>query len=91
MSTDWMRRAACRCADPELFFPPGDGSQMGADQLRAAKTFCDSCPVAGDCLQYALANPTKAAYGFWANTTPGARNRLRQRRREAISVTGGAA
>ena len=63
---DWWRYAACRDADPEIFFPvssvgPGHG------EVARAKAICARCPVRRQCLQFALA--TRQAHGIWGGTT----------------------
>ncbi len=52
-----LSRAACRDADPELFFTDGRTEQ--------AKSVCVGCPDADPCLAYALR--TRAA-GVWGGT-----------------------
>lgn len=48
----WMDRAACKDADPADFFPePGESHKAAA-----AKAVCAECPVAAQCLQWAVAN-----------------------------------
>lgn len=44
---DWRKMAACKGMDPELWFPLGDGAE--------ARAVCARCPVADDCLAWALA------------------------------------
>jgi WhiB family redox-sensing transcriptional regulator len=72
---DWRTAAACRTADPELFFPV---SSLGPAQedIAQAKAVCDSCRVRRQCLQFALA--THQMYGVWGGTTEEER-RLRVR------------
>jgi WhiB family redox-sensing transcriptional regulator len=63
---DWWREAACRTADPEIFFPvsaPG----AGRDEVARAKEVCAACRVRRQCLQFALA--THQAHGVWGGTT----------------------
>ncbi|MFE0059847.1 WhiB family transcriptional regulator, partial [Streptomyces sp. NPDC059003] len=50
---DWIRRAACADEDPELFFPVGATGPAERDQ-EEAKRVCRRCPVARQCLAYAL-------------------------------------
>lgn len=51
--TDWRDEAACREADPELFFPVGTtGSALG--QIVRAKAVCAGCGVRGECLAFAM-------------------------------------
>ncbi|NBU30017.1 MAG: WhiB family transcriptional regulator, partial [Actinobacteria bacterium] len=50
---DWRHDAACRDADPELFFPIGNtGPALG--QIEQAKAICRTCSVMDDCLRWAL-------------------------------------
>lgn len=75
----WMKRAACRGLDPELFFPVSETGE-GAAQAAVAKDVCATCPVRRECLDWAL--ETHAA-GVWGGTTESERRVLR---REAIST-----
>ena len=63
---DWRTSAACRTADPELFFPVSSLGPAQADIARA-KAVCSSCEVRRQCLQFALA--THQIYGVWGGTT----------------------
>jgi WhiB family redox-sensing transcriptional regulator len=49
---DWRRQAACRHADPDLFFPKVGDHQTAA----GAVAVCRSCPVIDACLRDALAS-----------------------------------
>lgn len=46
------------------------------DTPERAQALCDTCPVAGPCLEYALADPHVA--GWWAGTSQRQRRRLRR-------------
>ncbi len=59
MTGDWRERAACVGHDPELWFP-GPGGDSGG----RAKRVCAICPVAAECLRFALRGPEH--YGIWA-------------------------
>jgi Transcription factor WhiB/Major intrinsic protein len=50
---DWRQLAACRHADPELFFPVS-ASGPSLDQVTQAKAICAGCPVRRYCLAFAL-------------------------------------
>ncbi len=63
---DWRKSAACRDADPELFFPVSAVGPSREDVARA-KAVCASCPVRRPCLRFALA--THQAYGVWGGMT----------------------
>jgi WhiB family transcriptional regulator, redox-sensing transcriptional regulator len=66
----WMKRAACRDADPELFFPT-----KGVKPTEA-KAICATCPVASECYEYATAD--RFLHGVWASTTKFDRRKLRE-------------
>lgn len=78
----WQTRAACRDVDPELFFPPSDDdtSVIVAGHLAAIAPICGSCPVATECLRFAL--DTGQDYGLWAATTPTDRRAIRRTRHQ---------
>jgi WhiB family redox-sensing transcriptional regulator len=63
---DWWEAAACRTADPDLFFPVSSVGP-GRDEVARAKAVCASCRVRRQCLQFALA--TRQAHGVWGGTT----------------------
>jgi WhiB family transcriptional regulator, redox-sensing transcriptional regulator len=63
---DWWRSAACRTADPELFFPVSSVGP-GREEVARAKEVCATCMVRRQCLQFALA--TRQAHGVWGGTT----------------------
>ncbi|WP_371656649.1 MULTISPECIES: WhiB family transcriptional regulator [unclassified Streptomyces] len=49
------------------------------EELERAKETCRTCPVARQCLLWALANPALTTVGVWAGTTPKERALLRAR------------
>jgi WhiB family redox-sensing transcriptional regulator len=59
---DWRQLAACRHADPELFFPVS-ASGPSLDQITQAKAICAGCPVRQQCLAFALG--TRQDHGVW--------------------------
>lgn len=67
---EWWERAACRTADPDLFFP----AQPDFVPDRA-RTLCDGCEVREPCHDHALRHE---AYGVWAGMSEQARWRLRK-------------
>jgi WhiB family redox-sensing transcriptional regulator len=73
---DWRDHAACRDADPELFFPDGDVRSARA-QVKTAKLICRGCPVSAICLDWALASGQEA--GIWGGLTEDERRRLHHR------------
>jgi WhiB family redox-sensing transcriptional regulator len=74
---DWRQDAACRDADPELFFP--DQGQL--PQTAKAKEVCAGCTVRGPCLDNALHGPLARydQHGIFAGTTARDRRKLRGR------------
>jgi WhiB family redox-sensing transcriptional regulator len=72
----WWDLAACRTADPELFFPVTE-SGPGVRQVAQAKAMCAACGVRLQCLDFATT--TRQAHGVWGGTTE--RERLPQRAR----------
>ena len=77
---DW-RDAACRDADPELFFPDGDTRSARA-RVKQAKLICRDCPVSATCLSWALAS---GQAGIWGGLTEAERHSLHRRGRLKIS------
>jgi WhiB family transcriptional regulator, redox-sensing transcriptional regulator len=63
---DWWEAAACRTADPDLFFPVSSVGP-GRDEVARAKEVCAGCRVRRQCLQFALS--TRQAHGVWGGTT----------------------
>lgn len=54
MDTNDRARAACRDADPELFYPTAARGQAKTQQIADAKAVCVFCPVRPACLRWAL-------------------------------------
>jgi WhiB family redox-sensing transcriptional regulator len=63
---DWRSMAACRSADPDLFFPLSD-TGPSLEQAARAKAVCAGCPVRRQCLSFALL--TQQRDGIWGGTT----------------------
>ena len=73
---------ACAQTDPELFFPQEselwDGRLVSKYlNIAAAKSICQSCPLAVQCLEYALKNQE---VGIWGGTTEDQRRYLKRGR-----------
>ena len=62
----------CQNTDPDLWF--GDSNQNGYTgnergfNYTDARKLCNSCPVAKQCLDYALAN--REEFGMWGGKSP---------------------
>jgi WhiB family transcriptional regulator, redox-sensing transcriptional regulator len=85
---DWRRQAACRNADPALFFAetvPGHYHRIGEPPRydpEPALQICAACPVRDDCLEHALRVPEE--YGVWGGMTEDDRRSFRRRRSRRI-------
>jgi WhiB family transcriptional regulator, redox-sensing transcriptional regulator len=71
----WRDGAACRNADPDLFFPIGKAGPA-LSQIDQAKRICRTCPVRRPCLAWALENGVGA--GVWGGATEEERRVLRR-------------
>lgn len=74
-STTWHDDAACQGADTTVFFPASDNN------AGPAKAICDTCPVAVECLEWAI--ETRQPDGVWGGMTAQERHRLVRRRQKA--------
>lgn len=72
--TSWIGLGACQTAEPEIFFPIGEGSPHRND---AALRYCRRCPVREECLHYALRVPH--THGIWGGTDEEERRMIRMR------------
>ena len=73
---DWRHDAVCRDEDPELFFPVGN-SGPALLQIAEAKAVCRRCPVASECLAWALESGQDA--GVWGGLSEDERRALKRR------------
>jgi WhiB family redox-sensing transcriptional regulator len=72
--SDWWGAAACRSADPELFFPISSAG-LSRSEVARAKEICAGCQVRPQCLGYALA--ACELHGVWGGTSAEERQLLR--------------
>jgi WhiB family redox-sensing transcriptional regulator len=82
---EWRADAACRTMDPSIFYPVpvGNSSAVKAarrlvDPYAAARAVCSSCPVADECLSFALA--IRDREGMYGGKSPDERRRILRRR-----------
>jgi WhiB family transcriptional regulator, redox-sensing transcriptional regulator len=73
--TGWRDVAACRDADPDLFFPTGMTGPALRD-LDEAKRICRACPARARCLSWALDHGVTD--GVWGGTTADERRGIRR-------------
>ena len=62
----WRSAAACRSAEPDLFFPIS-ASGPALERAAKAKAICRTCRVRPECLAFALR--TEQVHGIWGGTT----------------------
>lgn len=69
----WMDHAYCREHNipTDVFYPAGEDNRSFF--VSAAKAVCRQCPVASDCLEWALAHEE---WGVWGMTTQMERRRI---------------
>jgi WhiB family transcriptional regulator, redox-sensing transcriptional regulator len=79
-STEFFGEAACEGADSSVFFPVSDTF------AGEAKAICATCPVAEQCLEYAIA--TRQSDGVWGGMTAIERHRLLRRRQKIAREAG---
>ena len=65
----WKEQGICGEIDPDLFF------SEHADDVKAAKQICGTCPVAEQCREHAL--DTGPEFGIWGGLTPAERRAAR--------------
>lgn len=87
----WMEHGACRTSPlgPDAWFPErGEDRQPPA--VAAQRTCVQECPVAQECLLYALAR--RERYGIWGGMTTARRDRfIREARKRRAARAGTAA
>jgi WhiB family transcriptional regulator, redox-sensing transcriptional regulator len=77
---DWRIDAACRDQDPTRFFPIGT-TGAAVEAIEAAKAVCAGCPVAQECLIFAVT--TNQEYGVWGGLDEEERRGVRRQWRRA--------
>lgn len=72
----WVDAGACRGHDQALWYPPVDAGRHDRDDdpYEAGRAVCADCPVAVDCLAYAIA--AGETLGMWGAHDPDERRRL---------------
>lgn len=78
MTGNWRTLAACRGLDPDLFFAERGDTLT----VRNARAVCATCPVAAECLEFAIANGETE--GMWGGLCG---NELRAEKRRRARTT----
>lgn len=76
--TNWVKEAACRGANIELFYQDKGG---GLYAYKQARQICGQCTVIQQCFEYAMAveiDPAVPRYGMFAGMTPSQRAAYQQ-------------
>ncbi|MGW7130026.1 WhiB family transcriptional regulator [Streptomyces bobili] len=69
---------ACQL-NPDRFSHEQTSTRTAEQDIAQAKAACSRCPIAKDCLKWALAHPDLTQIGVWAATTTRQRTELRRR------------
>lgn len=88
LDDSWMKKGKCRTSgvNPEMFYAPDeDDPETGKKRqersiLWKVKPICGSCPVSGNCLDWAM---TLNEQGIWGGTTTEERQVLKRFRERA--------
>jgi WhiB family redox-sensing transcriptional regulator len=72
---NWRDNAACRHADPDLFFPVST-TGPALRQIDEARRICQACPVRTPCLAWALDQAVPD--GMWGGATEQERRAIRR-------------
>lgn len=76
----WLKQAACRGVDPDVFFPErGD-----AAGVRAAKEVCAGCDVLAECREWSLG--ITDTMGIFGRMDAKERSRERRRRLQVVAA-----
>ncbi len=80
---EWMQRAECKVTgvSTTVFFLNDETGPVLADDPENAGWYCSRCPVADDCLEYAL--QIRVEHGIWGGKTGAQRRRIIRLRRNA--------
>lgn len=70
---NWRDQAACLAVDGDVFYPEGRGRAFRDAEERAVAV-CRTCPVATQCLAYALGR--RDVWGVWGGTTEDERKEM---------------
>lgn len=89
---EWMDRAICASIGSEIFFPvERDETESTAGHqprvylsAREAKKVCAMCPVAAECVEFALTN--RIEHGIWGGYTGGELARMTPRGTARVQV-----
>ena len=69
---EWTEQAACKNELKEMFFCDSLDNKINSNRQVYAKSICRKCPVAAECLMYAIGN--KESFGIWGSFAPKERN-----------------
>lgn len=82
----WVERASCRGIPTDMFYPVYVFHNVRERNPKAPhiiQRICDACPVAGDCLSWALRHHE---YGIWGGTTEVQRRNILKSRLRVMCI-----
>lgn len=77
----WQDQGACRGKPTAWWFPSDVGAGVTEETAEALRLCREECPVRAECLDFALS--THQDHGVWGGESPGARRRMKRRRKTA--------
>lgn len=82
---EWKERAECKGLTALFFAPEHETPLLRSRREAAARNVCALCPVALECLDYALSN--NESEGIWGGLDETERNREKRRRQRIAHKT----
>lgn len=69
MNPEFLEKARCKGYSTNIFYPETDNQRKFPPKIyKSAKNICAKCPVALECLEYAIENAE--VFGVWGGKTP---------------------
>jgi WhiB family redox-sensing transcriptional regulator len=82
--SNWHKEAICRGQETNLWFPE---TPQGRDYFAKARKVCAECPVAEDCLEFALGfEDDFDRFGMFGGKSPKERAKIRDERRRVVRI-----
>lgn len=75
MNENWYMESACLGKGSEMFFADTGNKRECLKKEAAAKNLCRQCPVAAECLLFAMQNGE--IYGIWGSFSPKERSTIK--------------
>jgi len=76
MTPEFIQKGKCRGHSTSIFYPEKENQRKFPPKIyKSAKNICGTCPVAIDCLEWALEN-AEIKYGVWGGKNPNERKAM---------------